>query len=166
MRVFISVAMTADGYIGRDSNHLATVWTSNEDKEFFTRVTKEAGVIVWGLNTFRTVGRALPGRRTIIYARDGEFVPPAGVEVTVEPPADLIKRLESEGVTQLAVCGGTQIYTMFMQSGLVNEIFVNVHAVLFGTGLPLFNAPLYSDIELLDVHRIGNNTVTMHYKVN
>ena len=165
MRVFICAALTADGFIGRSSDHIATAWTSDEDKKFFTRITKEAGVIVWGLNTFKTVGRALPGRRTIVYARNSEFTPPPGVEVTKEAPSDLIKRLEREGATQLAVCGGTQIYTMFMKAGIVDDLYLNVHSVLFGSGLTLFNDDLRNNLRLVSVDQLGPDTVSIHYTV-
>ena len=111
MNVFIIAAITVDGFIGRDANHLAD-WTSPEDKKLFVKLTKQAGIIVMGSRTFATIGRALPGRRTIVYTSHPESITAEGVEATSEAPADLLARLEREGATGVAICGGASIYRL------------------------------------------------------
>nr|AIA17861.1 Dihydrofolate reductase [uncultured bacterium] len=174
MKVSIIVAMTADGYIGRTTDHLATTWTNIEDKYLFTHYVKEAGNMVMGLNTFKTTAekfpgvfnKSMPGRRLLVYTPDPEEVTKyANVEAVTESPEKLVKRLEKEGVKHLAVCGGTTIYTMFMQSGLVQDIYVDMQATLFGAGMPFLNASVDAQIELKDIKRLGDNNVLLHYAV-
>jgi dihydrofolate reductase len=174
MKVSIIVAMTADGYIGRTSDHLATAWTNMEDKYLFTHYVKEAGNMVMGLNTFKTTAekfpgvfnKSMPGRRLLVYTPDPEEVTKyANVEAVSEPPEKLVKRLEKEGIKHLAVCGGTTIYTMFMQAGLVQDIYVDMQATLFGAGMPFLNASVDTEIELKDIKRLGDNNVLLHYIV-
>ena len=95
MKVFIIAAITADGFIGRDSTHTAD-WTGKEDKKVFVQLTKEAGTIVMGSATFKTIGRALPGRRNIVYSRDANSIQVEGVEVTNETPEVLVARLKKK----------------------------------------------------------------------
>ena len=150
MKVFIIAAVTADGFIGRDSGHSAD-WTGSEDKKVFVRLTKEAGTMIMGSRTFDTIGRALPGRRNIIYtSRPEAYADIEGVETTNESPAELIARLESEGAESIAICGGTSIYDLFMQSGRVTEIYLTVIPTVFGTGVRLFASSLASQLELLE----------------
>lgn len=174
MKISIIVAMTADGYIGRATDHLATTWTNPEDKYLFTHYVKEAGNMVMGLNTFKTTAqkyrgvfnKSMPGRRLLVYTPDPAAVADyENVEAVTEPPAELVARLEREGVEHLAVCGGTTIYTMFMQSGLVQDIYVDMQATLFGKGVPLFNGDLDNEIELKEIKRLGDNNVLLHYIV-
>jgi len=174
MKVSIIVAMTADGYIGRTSDHLATTWTNEEDKYLFTHYVKEAGNMVMGLNTFKTTARkfpgvfnkSMPGRRLLVYTPDPEEVAPyANVEAVSEPPEALVARLEKEGAKHLAICGGTTIYTMFLQAGLVQDIYVDVQATLFGAGMPFLNQAIEAEIELKEIKRLGDNNVLLHYKV-
>src|SRR3989344_5571233 len=119
MKVFLIAAMTADGFIARNSAHLAS-WTSKEDKQFFVEKTKEAGVVVMGLNTFKTIGHPLPGRVNIVYSRTEKDL--QGVEITEDEPRKLIENLAKRGYKQVAITGGAQIYTMFMEAGLVDTI--------------------------------------------
>nr|AIA16687.1 Dihydrofolate reductase [uncultured bacterium] len=163
MKVVLIVALTADGFIGRSNHHFAD-WTGQADKKLFVKVTKEMGTMVMGLRTFGTIGRALPGRRTIVYAPQDEPAP-EGVEITQEAPADLVARLKREGTTGLAVCGGASIYSQFMAAGVVDELYLTVVGKLFGTGVSLFSESLDVDLDLLDSTKLDAQTVLLHYAV-
>jgi dihydrofolate reductase len=162
MKVFVIAAISADGFIARSVHELAD-WTSKEDKKVFVELTKRAGVMVMGRTTFQTIGRALPGRRNIVYSHQPIDVP--GVEVTAEDPAALVSRLEREGLTELAVCGGSAIYSLFMQAGVVDELYLTVEPCLFGAGVPLFSADLQTRLRLLETKQLNDNVLLMHYEV-
>lgn len=164
MRVFIIAALTADGFIGRDSGHTAD-WTGKEDKKIFTELTKEAGVIIMGSRTHATIGRALPGRRNIVYTSRPEQVTTEGVETTSEPAKDLLARLESEGATAVAICGGTSIYDLFMREGLVDELYLTYVPLVFGKGVSLFSGELSADLDLEKVTQLPDGAVLVHYIV-
>lgn len=159
MHTFLIAAISADGYISQREQQASTSWTSQEDKQFFQVKTKQAGLIVMGRKTFATIGFPLPGRMNVIYTRQSQpdLVKEFGLSqqqqqhlrVTNLPPAQLIQELDEEGYQQLAVCGGSSIYTQFVQSGVVDEYFLTVEPVIFGDGVPLFNARLKLDLELV-----------------
>jgi dihydrofolate reductase len=162
MKTILIAAITADGFIGRTSGHSAD-WTGSADKKLFVRVTKEMGTIVMGARTFETIGRALPGRRNIIYTHHPEAITAEGVETTNESPTNLLRRLKSEGTTGVAICGGAQIYTLFMQAGLIDELYLTNVAVLFGTGVKLFSNALDAQLKLLDTQPLDDRAVMLHY---
>ncbi len=174
MKVFIVAAMTADGFIGKGSDHLATEWTNKDDQKVFTQLVKPANNMVMGRNTFFTTARkyksvftkSMPGRRLFVYTPDpAELADYPEVEAVSEPPAELVKRLSGEGLQQLAICGGTQIYTMFMAAGVVDDIYIDVQATVFGAGQGLFNAPLQANVTLENIERLGDNNVLLQYRV-
>jgi len=164
VKTFIIAAVTADGFIGRDANHLAN-WTGTADKKLFVDLTKQAGVIVMGSRTFQTIGRALPGRRTIVYTNRPDAITAEGVETTAEDPAKLVARLRAEGAHGLAVCGGTSIYSLFMAAGVVDELYLTVISRLFGTGVRLFNEELDTVLELTEAKQLDAKTALQHYTV-
>lgn len=166
MKVFLIAALTADGFIGRNASHLAD-WTSPEDKKLFVRLTKEAGVMAMGSRTFATIGRGLPGRKTIVYTSKPEAFPTIdGVEATKETPEALVARLQTEGANGLAICGGAAVYNLFMQSGVVSELYLTIEPVLFGTGVPLFGDEMETGLTLVDTKQLNDNTILLHYSVN
>lgn len=162
MKTFIIAAITADGFIGRDSGHTAD-WTGDEDKKVFVRLTKEAGTMIMGSRTFATIGRALPGRRTIVYTSKPEAIHAENIETTNEDPTVLLSRLEQEGTHAVAICGGASIYNLFMQAGVVDELYLTVSPLLFGQGLPLFTESLNSPLQLLDSTPLADGAVLLHY---
>lgn len=167
--VFIIAALSADGFIARNSTEIAN-WTSKEDKARFVALTKEAGVIVMGGNTFRTFKKPLKDRLHIIYSRTEKFEekwPDGNVETTNLEPTELINSLAKRGYTKIAICGGREIYSKFLSAGVVTKIYLTIEPIVFGSGLTLFNeTPLESKHLILDrtEHR-ASGTIFLDYSV-
>jgi dihydrofolate reductase len=164
MKVIVIAALTADGFIGRTANHQAD-WTGSADKKLFVKLTKQAGVMVMGRSTFETIGRALPGRRTIVYTHHPETITVPGIDTTSRPPAELLRQLEHDGYSAVAICGGAQIYTMFMAAGLVTDLYLTYAPLAFGTGVPLFTNSLSAKLKLVETEDLGEDTILHHYEV-
>lgn len=162
IRPFIIAAMTADGFIAKDANHPA-FWTSKEDKVHFVELTKRAGVVVMGSQTYKTLPRPLSERINIVYSRDKKF---EGAEMTQDEPRMLLSKLESRGFSELAICGGSQIYNMFMKAKVVDKLYLTVEPLLFGKGVTLFKDDILADLTLLSESKTEKGTVFLEYKVN
>lgn len=166
MKVFILAAMTADGFIGQHSDHLVD-WSSKEDKQLFVKLTKGAGVMVMGSSTFKTIGRGLPERKTIVYTsypkqyEDFE----GNIQTTNEDPSQLVNRLKSEGYHSVAICGGTTIYNQFMKAGVVDQLYLVIEPILFGSGVTLLNDIPLTKLELLGQSKLNKHTILLHYAV-
>nr|AIA16817.1 RibD C-terminal domain protein [uncultured bacterium] len=164
MRIYAVAALTVDGFIGRYSGHFAD-WTGEEDKKVFVRLTKEAGTMVMGSNTFATIGRALPERRNIVMTSKPDKIKVEGVEATNETPEALVKRLEKEGVETLAVLGGAGIYTAFMQAGLMDELYITYVPVVFGGGITMFKGELDAKLEMREQTTLPDGSILVRYIV-
>lgn len=170
MKVSLIAAVTADGFIGKDAAHTSLSWTSSEDKQWFSRHTKEAGCIIMGARTFQTIGRGLPGRTTLVYTNHPQTITGIdGVEPVHGDPAALLTQLESKGVSTVVICGGTSIYTLFMKAGLLDDIYLTVEPLFFGTGTPLFDTGLDTKLALVESGPLNPatnpHTICMHYSV-
>jgi dihydrofolate reductase len=167
MTCFIIAALSTDGYIAKDSKHPA-LWTSKEDKKRFVEITKKAGVVVMGLNTYKTLGRPLKERLNIIYANPGELEikPDENVEITSKPPRELLRELEQRGIKEVAICGGTQIYTMFMESGVVDKLYLTIEPIIFGHGMKIFNKDMHYQLTLKNSAQTESGALLLEYRVN
>ena len=170
MNVFIITAISADGFIARDSHHPA-VWTSKEDKKRFVELTKRAGVVVMGLNTYRTLPKPLKDRLNIVYSNDTDFNAKVqaekveNLEITSADPKDLIQDLEKRGFKEVAICGGSQIYTTFMKTGLVHSLYLTIEPILFGQGMNIFKESGEYNLELISSQTTPTGTILLEYKV-
>ena len=158
IKAFAIVAMTADGKIARNAGHAAT-WTSKEDKKFFVERTKQAGVMIMGQTTYETIGKPMPGRLNIVYSQKQI----EGVETTTLEPEKLLADLEKRGYTEVAICGGSTIYTMFMKAKLVDTLYVTIEPVLFGEGMGIFNESLDVSLKLREVKKLSDNVLLLEY---
>ena len=167
MKVYIIAAMSADGFIGLDSEHRSLDWRSKADARFFIDITKESGVMVMGSVTFNTfrIRRAPPGRRLIIYTSRPDKITGQDIETTSENPVDLISRLANDGANSVAIAGGATINKLFLDSGVVDELYLTIEPVLFGSGVPLFSGDVRAKLALLDVKNLSEDTLLLHYAV-
>lgn len=161
--VFIIAAQTLDGFIAKDSNHPA-FWTSKEDKVRFVELTKRAGVCVMGSSTFKTLPRPLKERHNVVYSRKEHFEG-ENVETTSEEPIALISRLEKEGFKEIAICGGANIYTMFLKAGIVDTLYITIEPKLFGQGMSIFSDDMNIELELKSHEKTEGGTLLLEYKV-
>lgn len=94
-------AMAGNRVIGRG---LTIPWHLPEDFRWFKETTMGATLLM-GRRTFESIGRPLPGRRTVVLSR-GHFGAPSGVAVVSS--AEELEGLPGDGA--VFVCGGAQVY--------------------------------------------------------
>jgi dihydrofolate reductase len=106
MRISIIVAVAENGVIGRDG-HLP--WRLSADLQRFKRLTM-GHTIIMGRRTWESIGRALPGRRTVVVTRQADYrIEDANVSV-VQNVDDAFKIAEAAGDTEAFIVGGSEIY--------------------------------------------------------
>lgn len=155
--------MSADGCIAKDESHSSFNWNSKEDKKRFIELTKKAGVIVMGSTTYATLPGVLKERVNIVYSHSKKF---EGAETTMKSPVDLLKELEERGFKEVAICGGSHIYTLFMKAKVVDRIFLTVEPILFGKGVRIFNDDLLFHMNLVSATQGESGTLLLEYTVD
>lgn len=104
MMISMIVAMAENRAIGKDNQLL---WRLKADLQHFKAKTL-GKALVMGRKTYESIGRPLPGRRTIVLTRDPNFAP-EGVEV-LHSVAEVL----ALDVDELIIGGGEQIYQLFL----------------------------------------------------
>ena len=99
MTVILIAAVGSNGVIGRDND---LPWRIREDLRHFKQLTL-GHTLVMGRKTYDSIGRPLPGRRTVVVTRQPDWSAD-GVEVV----HTLEEALKYEG--DLYVAGGGEIY--------------------------------------------------------
>lgn len=165
MDVILVMAMTLDGKIARNSTEHVD-WSGQEDKAYFVRMTKEAGVMIMGSKTFDTIGKPLPGRKSIVMTRNKERISQdENLIFTDQSPKEILQMLKGEGFDKVALVGGSVINSLFAQENLITEIHVTVVPVLFGQGLSLFDQTIDRKLELIENTVMNNNYILLKYRV-
>jgi len=137
MRVALIVAMGENRVIGRAG---ALPWRLPEDLKHFKSLTMGKPIIM-GRKTFRSIGRALPGRANIVVTRDRAFGAD-GVDVVHSLDDALATARDAAGALgadEIMVIGGAEIYAGAL--GRAGRVYLTeVHAAPDGDAFfPMFD---------------------------
>lgn len=138
----VFIATSLDGFIARKDgglDWLKTVEQPGEDYGY-AEFAGSVDAIVMGRSTYDIVVGfdvwPYAGKRMFVLthrpttARHGE-------EMIAGTPADVVAKLEDEGVKRAYIDGGATI-RQFLAAGLIDDITVSVIPILLGDGIPLF----------------------------
>jgi dihydrofolate reductase len=115
-RVSLIAAMSANQVIGRD-NRLP--WHLPADLQRFKQLTM-GHTIVMGRKTWESIGRLLPGRRTVVVSRDASLrIEGARVVHSLEQAL-----AESAGDEEIFVIGGEQIFRLALP--LAHRVYLTI----------------------------------------
>lgn len=117
MTVTLVAAVGANGVIGVDGE---LPWRLPEDLKHFKALTLGHPMIM-GRATFDSIGRALPGRTTIVVTRNPEWSAD-GVEVAADLVAALARARQLDD--DVFIVGGGQIYSQALEAGLVDLMVI------------------------------------------
>ena len=133
-RVSLIVAVGQNGEIGRGGDLL---WHLPGDLQYFKRTTMDHPLIM-GSRTFRSIGRALPGRISIVVSRDPDYrrtidsLDACRGVPSVEAALEYVGTLSQDQLPSPHhpfIAGGGQIYRECLEKGLVDEVYLTlVHA--------------------------------------
>lgn len=172
MEIFAIAALSADGFIAQSSDQVSTQWTSKEDAAWFAQKTKAAQYCVMGRTTYQTFNRPLKDRTLLVLSKNAphtidvhSLVLGSVVETSLSPQ-ELVAALEKLSISQLAVCGGSSIYTQFLKEHLVNKLFLTIEPILFGKGITFCNENLELSLRLQELHRLSDQTIVLEYQVS
>ncbi|OGL69084.1 hypothetical protein A3H10_04740 [Candidatus Uhrbacteria bacterium RIFCSPLOWO2_12_FULL_46_10] len=166
--IIIAVAaVTIDGKIALHAGH-STDWTSSEDKDFLHGLLDKSDVIVVGNNTYKVAQKPLAKRNCVVFthsvrttARQHDnllFCNPSGVDIrTILSPYKTV-----------AVLGGTQTYTYFLENDLLNELYLTIEPLVFGRGLNIFESMTAKEVKfhLFSVKKLNRKgSILLYYRI-
>jgi len=108
---------------------------------------------------------AYPGVKTYVCSRMLPQSEAEGVEV-VEDAVELVRWLKHQEGRDICIMGGGALGASLLEADLIDEIGLNVHPVLLGSGVPLFpGMSRQVDLELLEARPFENGCVLVSYRV-
>jgi dihydrofolate reductase len=165
MKTILVMATTLDGKISRGPLHPVD-WTGKKDKKLFVQLTRDAGAVIMGSNTYTTIGKPLPGRKNIVMTRNKSRVSDdKNLIFTDTPPSRIIKDLENQGFKSAALIGGSIVNSLFLKGKLIDEIYVTIIPKIFGHGLSMFNEETDITLELVDKTNLEKDVILLKYRV-
>ncbi|HIH10074.1 MAG TPA: 2-amino-4-hydroxy-6-hydroxymethyldihydropteridine diphosphokinase [Candidatus Diapherotrites archaeon] len=162
------VALSADGFLARHHGHRSD-WTSREDKEFLHKMEDQSDAIVLTRSSYENARKWLSERKCIVLTRRVGGIKKESEFLTYINPekADLNRFFSQSGLREVCNLGGPVAYTILLEKGLLDDLYITIEPIAFGAGLALFSKKM-PDLHLQPVSFRKLNkkgTVLLHYKV-
>lgn len=144
MQIVLIVAMSRNRVIGRDGQ---LPWRLPADLRRFQQLTM-GQTLLMGRKTFESIGRPLPGRKTIVLSRNPEYSAEGCLVVT-----DLQRGIAAARTDELFICGGGELYRQVLplvEKVYLTEVLRAVAGDTYFPELPAGQFQINSSEELLD----------------
>ena len=169
-KVTFGGANSLDNFFARKDDSVDWLLWSKEVNAIIENYWKNIDTIVMGRRTYEVAaksgggGGSYPGVKTYVCSRTLKKKP-KGVELVTDA-VDLVRRLKSEKGKDICIMGGGNLAKSLFEADLIDEIGLNIHPVLLGSGIPLFHEMKKQiDLELTECRALKNGCVVVTYRV-
>ena len=170
-KVTFGVANSLDNYIARGDGAIDWILSGEEAASRMAEFWKTIDTFVIGRKTYEPVLKSgkpfptLPGVKNYVLSRTLKEVSDKNVNIIREDAAEFVRKLKTEEGKGIAVTGGLLAKPLF-EAKLIDEVRMNLHPVLLGSGIPLFHKMSQQvDLELIECKPFKNGCVSITYRV-
>lgn len=144
MKISIVAVMSMNGKITRGSDSSVVAWASKADANSFKQILAAHSVYIMGSRTFEAIKPKSDSKKSRVILTHkpdsySKFKIPGQIEFTDDSPDKIIKDLTGRGYDSALVLGGSQVYGLFLEAGLVDDIYLTVEPLIFGSGTELLS---------------------------
>lgn len=170
MKVIIYNAISIDGYIARTNSK--TDWVSETDWNQFKKLVKTSKAIVMGSNTYKQSGDDFPYdcELNVVMTSQKELLKQnenKGIIFTNKNPKEVIKIVKNMGFKQLLIIGVGKLNASFLKKNLVDELIVDIHPIILGSGIKLFDAnSLDVWLKKVESHNLEEGLLCVKYSLS
>lgn len=173
-KIKLYIAVSLNGKIARPNGGVD--WLENipnpEKTDYgYAEFLNSVDTTIQGFNTYKQVigwGIEFPykGKRNYVITRKRNVVNTDYVDFITENHAEFIKRLKEEKGRDIWLIGGSQVNTLVLDAGLLDEIIVFTMPIIITGGIELFDAfPKETELELIGTKSYSSGVVELKYKV-
>jgi dihydrofolate reductase len=164
-KVTFGVGNSLDGYIARPDHGVDWLQWTKEVAEISATYWKTIDTVVMGRKTYEKSPReGFPGVKNYVFSRTLKPESRGAVELTATDPARFVARLKRQPGRGICVMGGGEFAAALFDAGLIDEVVLNTHPVLLGSGIPLFpRLKRQINLKLLEVKALKNGCVVLFY---
>src|SRR6266404_1599802 len=180
-KVTLGLANSLDNFIARKDGGFDWIHWSKEVAEISAKFMKTVDTLLIGRKTYDGMlaygQTSYPGAKNYVFSRSKEKVaalkkrlgtgkPDTNVEIISEDAARFVSKLKRKKGKGIVVFGGGELAKSLFEAGLIDEVVLNIHPVLLGSGIPLFHEMKQQiDLELLDCNVLKGGYLAVTYRV-
>lgn len=169
-KITYGAACSLDGYLARTDGSVDWLHWSGDVQRVMGEYWPRIDVVLMGRKTY-DVARALgsgasPGVTTYVFSHTLQEDPEPDVHLVQDDAAEFVRELKTREGREICLMGGGELARSLIDAGLIDEVGLNIHPVLLGSGKPMF-LPLQAqhELELINCEPLSGGCVYALYRV-
>jgi dihydrofolate reductase len=173
--VTYGAACTLDGFIAGSEGEIDWLHFSKDVQQIMRDYWKTIDTILYGRKTWDQAARMGGGgggaggsstMRSYVFSRTLPSIDAKGVELVRDNAGEFVRQIKTAKGKGICVMGGGEFARSLFEADLIDEVRINVHPVLLGSGVPLFLDPgRRVTLELVSSRTIDGGCVCSNYRV-
>lgn len=169
-KVIFGGANSLDNFIARKDDAVDWLLWTKEVSEIMESFWKTIDTVVMGRRTYEVAARmgtgAYPGVKNYVFSRTIKQSPNSAITFVSEDAAPFIRKLKNEEGKDICVMGGGVLAKSLFEADVIDEVGLNIHPVILGSGIPLFyEMSRQIDLELIKNQQLSTGCVVLTYRV-
>lgn len=181
-KVTLGLANSLDNYIARKDGGSDWLHWSKEVAQISAKFMKTVDVVLIGRKTYEVMlgfgQTSYPGAKNYVFSRSKQKSsvlkkslatknkPDKNVEVVTEDAARFVRGLKRKKGKGICLFGGGELAKSLFEADLIDQVVLNIHPVLLGSGVPLFHEMKRQiDLELVDCKILKGGYLVVTYRV-
>lgn len=180
-------AVSLDGFLAGAEGSLDWLHFSKDVQEVMTNYWKDVDTVLMGRKTYvasagqyapaedkpkkskpaKSLKRKEPAMRTYVFSRTLTAIDLPGVELVAADAVQFVRELKGRPGKGICLMGGGELAQPLLAAGLVDEIGLNIHPILLGSGIPVFRDPGHRiKLALTECRKLEGGCVLANYTVH
>jgi dihydrofolate reductase len=179
-KVTFGLANSLDNYIARKDGGYDWIHWDREVAEMSAKFMKTVDALLIGRKTYEAMlghgQTSFPGPKNYVFTQSKRKAAALqkisgkkaeqSVKIVSEDAAGFVKRLKKKRGRGIVVFGGGELAKSLFEADLIDEVVLNIHPVLLGSGIPLFyEMKRQIDLELVEHQVLKGGYLVVTYRV-
>jgi dihydrofolate reductase len=168
--VTFGAACSLDGFIARADHSVDWLRWSKDVSAITNAFWQTIDTVVMGRKTYAVAassgGGAYPGVKNYVFSRTLKKTDQPKAELITDDARTFVAALKKTKGKGICVMGGGELASDLFNAGLIDEVGLNVHPIVLGSGIPMFpRVERQVDLELIEHRRLEGGCVYVLYRV-
>lgn len=176
-------AVSLDGFLAAADGSIDWLHFSKDVQEVMTTFWKDLDVILMGRKTYevsaaqsgspkRTAKKTKrsvdqePAMKTYVFSKTLKTIDDPAIELITGDAAEFVRNLKQRPGKRICLMGGGELAQSLLAAGLADQIGLNIHPILLGSGIPAFRDPGFRvKLTLIECRQLEGGCILANYQV-
>lgn len=172
-KVTYGAACSLDGFIAGPGGTMDWLHWSDDVTSLMAETWSKTDAVLMGRKTWEVAaesggggGGALPGVEGYVFSRTLTELPAgAGARLVRTDAGAFVRELKRAPGKEICLLGGGELARSLFEAGVIDEVGLNIHPVLLGSGIPFFRDAGRIALELAECRELAGGCIFSLYRV-